>query len=276
MFIIEKEAFFVDNWKESLINEIKLKGYSKRTIGSYVFHVGKFLDSKLDPKEFLLKLINEGKSKETIRVAGFAVKFYLGIRAKQDGTINEIIEKTPNVKRDKRLPAVLSKKEIEDMVISTKNFIHRTMIQLMYSSGMRASEIISLKWPDIDFDRNTIHLKLAKGNKDRIVMLSPKVKKNLLKLDIEKQGLVFKTNRDGKYSLRSIELIVKKAAQKAGIRKKVTPHSLRHSFATHLLEQGVDVRYIRDLLGHANLQTTMIYTKVSNKDISKIKSPIDF
>lgn len=148
-------------------------------------------------------------------------------------------------------------------------------MMLMYSSGMRASEIINLRWPDIDFNRNIIHIKLAKGNKDRIVMLSPKLKKNLKRLDIEKKGLVFKTNRNNKYSLRTIEIIIKKAAEKAGIKKHVTPHTLRHSFATHLLEHGIDIRYIRDLLGHANLQTTLIYTKVSKRDISKIKSPID-
>jgi len=265
----------MDNWKKLLINELKLRGYSKKTINSYLYHVKRFIDSKLGPKKFLLKLINEGKSKETIRVAGFAIKFYLGIKSNQDKSINKIVEKIPNVKRDKKLHVILSKKEIEKMIISTKNFNHRTIMMLMYSSGLRASEVINLKWNDIDFERNIIHLKLAKGNKDRIVMLSPKVKKNLMKLDIEKKGFVFKNNKNAKYSLRTIEVIVKKAADKAKIKKKVTPHTLRHSFATHLLERGVDIRYIKDLLGHANLQTTMIYTKVSNRDISKIKSPLD-
>lgn len=263
------------NWKDLLLDELKLKGYSKKTISAYMFHVAKFIESGLGPREFLLNLIDKGKSKETIRVAGFAIKFYLAIKAKQDKSINRIIEKTPNLKRDKRLPVILSKKEIENMIISTKNFGHRTMMMLMYSSGMRASEIINLRWKDVDFDRNLIHIKLAKGNKDRIVMLSPKVKKNLKRLDIEKKDIIFKTNRNNKYSLRTIELIVKKAAEKAGIKKHVTPHTLRHSFATHLLEHGIDIRYIQKLLGHSDLRTTMIYTNVSKRDILKIKSPID-
>lgn len=270
------KALYDANWKDLLLNELKLKGYSKKTKSAYLFHVKKFVESGLGPREFLLNLIHKGKSKESVRVAGFAIKFYLAIKAKQDKTINNIIEKTPNLKRDKKLPVILSKKEIENMIISTRNFGHRIMIMLMYSSGMRASEIINLKWPDIDFNRNIIHIKLAKGNKDRIVMLSPKVKKNLKRLDIEKKDIIFKTNRNKKYSLRSIELIVKKASEKAGIKKRITPHSLRHSFATHLLEHGIDIRYIQKLLGHSDLKTTMIYTNVSKRDILKIKSPIDF
>ena len=264
------------NWKNLLLDELNLKGYSKKTTSAYLFHVNKFIESGLNPREFLLNLINKGKSKESVRVAGFAIKFYLAIKAKQNKSINRVIEKIPNLKRDKKLPVILSKKEVENMIISTKNFNHRTIMMLIYSSGMRAGEIIDLKWPDIDFNRNIIHIKLAKGSKDRIVMLSPKLKKNLRRLDIEKKGHVFKTNRNKKYSLRTIEIIVKKAAEKAGIKKHITPHNLRHSFATHLLEHGIDIRYIQKLLGHSDIKTTMIYANVSKKDISKIKSPIDF
>jgi len=105
-------------------------------------------------------------------------------------------------------------------------------------------------------------------------MLSQKVKEELQKLS-QKSQFVFITNREGKYTQRTIQKIIENASKKAGIKKKITPHTLRHSFATHLLENGTDIRYIKDLLGHANISTTLIYTKVSNKDISKIKSPID-
>ena len=106
-------------------------------------------------------------------------------------------------------------------------------------------------------------------------MLSPKVKKALILLDSEKEGYIFKTTRGGKYTQRTIQKIIENTCRKAGIKKKVSPHSLRHTFATHLLERGIDIRYIRDLLGHSDISTTLIYTKVSNKDISKIKSPLD-
>ena len=263
------------DWRILLENELKLRGYSRRTIKSYSYYVGNFIASKKDPKEFLLDMINKKKQDETVRLAGFAIKFFLKISKKDDRIVDEIIEEIPNVKRPKKLPIVLAKKEIEAMIISTHNLKHRLLIQLGYSAGLRASEIINLRWKDIDFKRNTIHIKQSKGKKDRIVMLSPKVKKGLKRLTLNKGGYVFKTNRAKKYSHKSIEFIIKNAAKKAGINKRVTPHTLRHSFATHLLENGVDIKFIKELLGHSNLQTTMIYTKMSKRDMSRIKSPLD-
>jgi integrase/recombinase XerD len=259
------------NWKNLIENEAKLRGYSKKTAESYKFYVNKFLQSGRSAKGFLLELINDNKSDETVRAAGFAIKFYLKITNKD----SSVIDNLPNVKREKKLPVVLAKEEVEQMIISTKNHNHRTILQIGYGAGLRVSEVINLKWKDIDFKRNTIHIKGAKGKKDRIVMLSPKVKKSLQKLEAEKNGLVFKTTRGKKYTTRTVQLIVRNAARKAQINKNVTPHTLRHSFATHLLEKGTDIRYIRDLLGHSDINTTLIYTKVSTKDISKIKSPLD-
>jgi len=259
----------MDNWENKLINELKLRGYSKKTTNAYVYYVRKFLNSGKSEREFLLKLIEEGKSRSTVRLAGFSIKFFNNLDKVDEEDI------IPNMKKGRRLPEILSKKEIQNMVIVTKNFTHRLIIELAYSAGLRVSEVVDLKWEDIDFQRNIIHLKHGKGDKDRIVMLSPKIKKKLKVLDLEKQGYVFKTTRGGKYTIRTIEMIVKNAANKAGIKKKVSPHTLRHSFATHLLERGTDIRYIRDLLGHKKVDTTMIYTKVSKRDISRIKSPLD-
>lgn len=277
-----KELYFMEPLTKNLseieqriIQECKLKGYSKKTADSYLHHVKKFVLSNMEPRDYLLDLINKGYSDETIRSVGFAIKFYLNILKKDSSEIQKILENLPNVKREKKLPVILSKEEIEKLVAATKNINHRLIIQIGYSAGLRVSEIINLKWEDIDFNRNLIHLKRAKGKKDRIVMLSQKVKEGLESLSQEKQGYVFQTNRNGKYTQRTIQKIIEHTAKKAGINKKITPHTLRHSFATHLLENGTDLRYIRDLLGHSDISTTLIYTKVSNKDISKIKSPLD-
>ena len=209
-----------------------------------------------------------------MRTAGFAIKFYLQILKKNDASIENILKNLPNVKREKKLPVILSKNEIERMIKVTKNVNHRLMIQIGYSAGLRVSEIISLKWRDIDFERDIIHIKHAKGKKDRVVMLAKKVK---YELELLEQTLpyVFVSNRSKKYTEKSVQEIVKTAANKAKIKKNVTPHTLRHSFATHLLEAGTDLRYIKNLLGHADISTTLIYTKVSKRDISKIQSPID-
>jgi integrase/recombinase XerD len=262
-------------FESQITEECKLKGYSPKTIKSYLHHIKKFIESKKTPREYLLFLIDKNKSDETVRAVGFAIKFYLTTMKEYDPKFAKLLKNLPNVKRERKLPTILSKEEIEQLILSTKNINHRIIIQIGYSAGLRVSEIINLMWENIDFNRNIIHLKRAKGKKDRIVMLSQKIKESLQTLSQNKSGYIFVTNRGGKYTQRTIQKIIENAAKKAKIKKKITPHTLRHSFATHLLEAGTDIRYIKDLLGHSNISTTLIYTKVSNKDISKIKSPLD-
>ena len=270
------EQHYTEAEIESIVSqECRLKGYSQRTIDTYLHHIKKLVSSGKTPRGFLLALIEKGDSDETVRSACFAIKFYLNTIKNDSTEIQEILNNLPNVKREKKLPVILSKEEIERLIVSTKNINHRLIIQIGYSAGLRISEIINLKWQDIDFDRDLIHLKRAKGKKDRIVMLSLKVKENLMNLTSNKEGYVFLTNRGGKYTQRTIQKVIENAAMKVGIRKSITPHTLRHSFATHLLENGTDIRYIRDLLGHSDISTTLIYAKVSNKNIRNIKSPLD-
>ena len=263
-----KEDLFGANWKNKLTNALKLRGYSRKTISSYSYWASRFKQSRKKFEPFLISLSDNGLGSSSIRQAGFAVKFYLNLIGKDSS-------KVPNYKSDKKLPVILSKKEINNLIIATQSFRHRVIIQIMYGAGLRLSEVINLNWKDIGFQRNIIHIKSAKGRKDRIVMLSPKLKKNLIKLSLKKEGLIFLNNRNKKYNPRTIQSIVSKSAKLASINKKVTPHTLRHSFATHLLENGTDIRYIRDLLGHSSIRTTMIYTHVSNKKLSRIKSPLD-
>lgn len=258
-----------------IVEECRLKGYSQRTIDTYLLYIRRFALSGKQPRDFLLSLINKGNSNETVRSACFAVRFYLNAIKKDSLEIQDLLDNLPTLKREKKLPVILSKEEIESLISSTKNLNHRLIIQAGYSAGLRNSEIISLQWQDIDFNRNLIHLKRAKGKKDRIVMLSLKLKENLMKLTPNKKGHVFLTNRGTRYTPRTIQKIIGNAAINAGILKSITPHTLRHSFATHLLETGTDIRYIKDLLGHSDISTTLVYTKVSDKNIRNIKSPLD-
>ena len=264
-----ERSLYSGDWKIRIIDEAKLRGYSPRTISTYLFHIDKYLRSGRQPRDYLLHLIEKKKADETVRNVGFAIRFYLrviGLQAEFD---------FPNVKREKRLPVILSRKEIDRLIMAATNVKHRLMIQMAYSTGMRASELINLAWEDIDFQRNAVHIKRAKGKKDRLVMLSPKVKKALKALCEARKGCVFIPKTGRKYTLRSIQQIIGNAARKAGITKRISPHTLRHSFATHLLERGTDIRHIRDLLGHKDISTTLIYTRISNKDLLRIKSPLD-
>ncbi len=242
--------------------EMIMKGFSKQTIKAYSFHYSKFLRSGLSREDYVFFLIEQGFATNSIRLASAAIKFFTG---------NDSKVFIP--KRKKKLPVVLSKTEINKMINALDNIKHRLVISLLYSAGLRVSELINLKNFDISFVDNTIHLKNAKGGKDRFTILSKKVK-SLLKNYQTGNKYVFES-RNGKYSSRSISEIITRASFKAKINKNVTPHTLRHSFASHLLENGTDIRYIQKLLGHSRLETTSIYAYVAKKDFLKIKSPFD-
>ena len=246
-----------------LIEEIKLRRYSLQTGKSYIFIVKNFLASDKTPREFLLSYTT--KSKSTMRSTYFALKFFY------ENVLNKSFEeKLPLARKSLKLPMVLSKEEINKMVESTNNIKHKLVVMFLYYAGLRLDEARNLKWQDIDFDREIIHLKTAKGDKERIVFLHKKLTDMLKIYGINKEGPIFVSQRDEKYNKRTIQQIVKSASKKVGIKKNVTPHTLRHSFATHLLEGGADIRYIQQLLGHKDLKTTQIYTHVANKDIKRL------
>jgi len=150
------------------------------------------------------------------------------------------------------------------------------MFSLGYGCGMRVSEVVNLKVSDLDIDELVVHIKQAKGNKDRISVLPESLQSDLRNLIAGKcsNEFIFESNRGGKLTTTSLQKMFRKSLAKAQIRKLATFHSLRHSFATHLLENGVDVRYVQELLGHANIRTTQVYTKVTNPKLKNIKSPL--
>ncbi len=267
---------------KKLETEMKLRGFSKQTSKMYLFYNTKFLGYIKKPpedvddndiKEYLAhKMSDHSLSNASIALIKASLKFfYTEILGK-----NLSLIKTP--KASKKLPVVLTRKEIRDLLDNTGNPKHRLLIELLYSTGLRLSECVNLKYSDLDLNDGIGWVRMGKGAKDRIFIISGMFKRDLLeykeKSGADGKGYIFSMNGK-KMSPRGIQHAIKKAAKRAGIEKDVHVHTLRHSFATHLLEDGVDIRKIQTLLGHANLQTTQIYTQVSSEEIKKIKSPLD-
>ena len=284
-----KDNVFFENYEYDkdtmvvLINELKLKNYSVKTQKAYLGHVKRLLQynkkcidaiDKEDIRRYLLELVNQDKSSAYIDQAVSAIKFlYIDVKKCSDGDFD-----INRPKREQKLPSVLNASEVCKIIESIDNLKHRAIIMLIYSAGLRVSEAAFLKIEDIDSQRNLIHIKGAKGKKDRYTILA-KATLELLRqyVKIYKPEEWLFEGQKGEYHLtvRSIQKVFEKAAFKAGVRKKVSVHTLRHSFATHLLENGTDLRYIQELLGHASPSTTEIYTHVCERDFAKIQSPLD-
>ena len=188
------------------------------------------------------------------------------------------IDKIHRPKRSKLLPNVLSKEEIKLILNAHSNIKHKTMLSLIYSCGLRRSELLHLKPADIDSHRGIVIIRQSKGKKDRIAPLSPKILEMLREYYLgykPKMWLFEGQNENTKYDERSLSNVLKQALTKSRISKPVSLHWLRHSYATHLLESGTDLRYIQELLGHSSSKTTEIYTHASTKSLQQIKSPFD-
>lgn len=264
-----------------LSEELKLKGFSPKTNKNYVYNCAKFFQwikkgskivSNNTVREYFLFLTNKKYDSNTLRQISASLSFLFRTVLKNGFDGIDI----PLSKRKKQLPKVLSKPEIQRMIDATNNIKHKLVIMILYSSGLRVSELVNLKREDVDSERNVINVRMGKGRKDRVTVLSEKAKKLLFSYLCStsfKSSYLFE-GRKGKYTIKSVQKILEKAS--SSISKKVTPHMLRHSFATHLLENGVDIKYIQMLLGHSRISTTSIYTHVAKRDFLKVKSPLDF
>ena len=265
----------VDVLVEKIVEDMKLRNFSPKTVKNYSYNIRKFL--------IYLK-------RNSLIIDSFGVKrYFLFLSSCYDiNTIKQIrasvlyflrfngIELDPKIfpssKRKKLLPKVVSRQEIVDMIKRTHNLKHKLVIIFLYSSGLRVSELVNLKRKDVDVVNNKILVRQGKGRKDRYTILSSKAKKYLSEYLLStsfKSDYLFE-GRNGKYSVKSIQEIVKRSSA-----LHVTPHMLRHSFATHLLENGISIRYIQGLLGHSKLETTSVYTHVASRDFLKVKSPFD-
>jgi integrase/recombinase XerD len=274
----------VDMVPEEFIKTLTLKNYSPNTIRTYKSMLQEFLvyHRKLDPgkiteeqiRDYLLYLIQHRDVSVSYQNQSInAIKFYyeqvLGRPVK-----TYYIQRP---KKEKILPNVLSEQEVQLILNFTDNLKHKAILSLIYSAGLRRGELINMKINDIDSGRMYVIIRQGKGRKDRYSILSEKVLE-LLRRYVKQYKPVewlFEGQFGGQYGASSIQHILKDAVALSKIRKKVTVHTLRHSFATHLLEHGVDIRYIQELLGHQSSKTTEIYTHITQRGLGKIKSPLD-
>ena len=261
------------------LQKLELKMYAENTICTYISCFEQFLKAHVgtDPQQlhegdirsYLHSLVREGKSHSYVNQAINSIKFYYEIVLGLPNRFYSI--ERPRKKR--KLPSVLSKQEVSDMIKATKNMKHRAILGLLYASGLRRGEVVNLKIKDIDSDRMMIKVTQGKGNKDRYTVLSKSVLGDLRSYYTytKPRHYLFEGPNGRPYSGSSILQIVYQAASRAGIQRKVTPHMLRHSFATHLLENGTDLRYIQLLLGHGSTKTTEIYTYVATNSFKDIE-----
>lgn len=254
---------------EKLQQYMRVAGYRVKTIEAYARCVEEI--GEQDLMQFLDKLALKHRSSFTLNQYHAAYKLYM----------TKVLGKPwytpfPYTKRHKKLPIVLSKEEIVKIIEVTKNPKHRLLIAISYGAGLRVSEVVSLKIGDINLGELSILIKDAKGGKDRITVIPETLVNDLRNMIAGKitNDYLFESQRGGKLTTRTAQIVFEKSLKIADVRTNATFHSLRHSFATHLLESGVDVRYIQKLLGHASITTTQLYTKVTNPALLNIKSPL--
>lgn len=275
-----KRSELIDKYSKLL----HLKNYSTRTEKLYLHHLNLFLDyvssskivninekTLLDYFDHLKQ--NKNFSYSSMKQALASVRFlFLDVLKKEIDFDFFIKMKKPN-----SLPNILTTEEVKNIINSIVNLKHRAIISTIYSCGLRISEAVNLKISDVDSSAMTIKIVNAKGKNDRIVMLSEKLLELLREYfkEYKPKTYLFEGQFGEKYSARSIQQIFNNAVKKIKIKKKVTVHTLRHSFASHLLDNGTDIRFIQELLGHKHLSTTQIYTHINPASVKKIKSPFD-
>jgi len=266
-----------------LRRELLSRKYSYKTVKAYIYFNRDFLNfikknpseiNNNDIKDYLVYLFEKKRaSTSTLNQAINALKFYYGNMLKR-----KFVFEVKRTKKDKKLPVVLSKEEVAEILDPVDNIKHKAILMLVYSAGLRVGEVVKLKPEDIDSKRKFVFVKGAKGRKDRYTLLSEAALKALREYWKEykpTKWLFPGPDKERHITIRSAQRIFEMACERAGVKKEVTIHSLRHSFATHLLENGIDLRYIQELLGHKSSKTTGIYTHVSSKDFMRIRNPLD-
>ncbi|HIH38303.1 tyrosine-type recombinase/integrase [Candidatus Woesearchaeota archaeon] len=254
----------------------RLRGMSLKTVKTYLHCIHAFKKqcnkqlheiTKQDVIEYLDELCKKEKAGSTVNVHLQSIKFFFGVVLKK-----RLLLSLRGIKKPKKLPVVLSKEEVHSLINTIENPKHRLIVELLYGSGLRVGEVIRLRPRDIDLDQMRGWVRCGKGKKDRMFVIPESIKE---KIHLHMKGKwLFSGNNNHHLSIMSVQLIVKEAAKKAGLYKNVHPHTLRHSFATHLIDAGYPLVVIQTMLGHANMSTTLTYIKTSSR-LHCIKSPLD-
>lgn len=273
---------------ETVRREMRLRNYSSKTIKAYLSCLRAFV-------RFISPQLPRDATEQEIRCY---LLYLLEQKGSSAGTVNQVynalvflyddlygrpfsIRNLPRPRRERKLPDVLSGSEVTRLFRAVRNLKHRTMLMLAYASGLRVGELVTLRIEDIDSQRGLIHIRDAKGKKDRYTVLPDSMRVLLHEYwkdyALGDSGWLFQGSHPRQHlSIRTIQTVFERAVRDAFITKPVSMHTLRHSFATHLLESGTDLRYIQALLGHQSIKTTEIYTHVSRKELAKVRSPLDF
>jgi integrase/recombinase XerD len=269
--------------RQRMIEDLRVRNYSPKTEEIYVAQVARFArhfgvsPEQLGPEEvrtYQLHLIEQGVSWSTFNQTVCALRFLYRTTLGRSWGVKHL----PFAKKPRRLPCVLSREEVEALLGAAHNAKHRAVLMTLYSTGLRVSEVAQLRLEDIDSQRMLIRVRQGKGRKDRVVMLSPVLLDHLRayrRAQPRSPWLFPGGEPDQPLSVSAVQKVCGQAGRKAGIGKRVTPHLLRHSFATHLLESGADLRLIQTLLGHQSVRTTQLYTQVTADRIRATANPLD-
>lgn len=284
---MERATIAVPGFEEvtkKLETQVALRGQSQSTLQNYIrrialiaLHFGR-LPEQIDEdeiNEYLAGLARDpmSPSRSSFKHMVYGLRYYYRLIG-----INKRAIALPSLKRDTKLPVILNRKELKELFRAPKLLKQRIVLALIYSAGLRGREVINLKISDIDFERMTIHIRQSKYKKDRIVPLSPAMAKGLQKYMKAENPYIWLFNGkqpSSQYSNRGLAWVMRENLKKTAITKDVTLHSLRHTYATHLLEEGVNIVTLKDLLGHADITTTMIYLHIAQCPLVKAHSPLD-
>lgn len=285
--IVEKAIQAIEGFDKvykTLYQQTVLRGQSKSTLQNYIRRIAiislhfnrlpeNISDDEINEYLTVLALNPKSPSRSSFKHMVYGLRYYYRHLGLNKRAIN-----LPSLKRDTRLPIILNQVELKELFKTPTLLKHRIVLTLIYSAGLRSQEVINLKLADIDFERKTIHIRQSKYKKDRIVPLSNYMAKGIkLYISVEHPHIWLFNGKelDGRYSAKGLSWIMRETLKKTSIQKKVNLHSLRHSYATHLLEDGVNIVTIKNLLGHATIQTTMIYLHVAQLPNKPAHSPLD-